>query len=76
MPNILARKLVEGPLPFCNIEAKSEGYNQAGPLVSEYFYVFIYCIILHLYLVFIFGIKVPFHKTVCSIDAEYYVYQI
>jgi hypothetical protein len=33
--NILARKSREGPLPYCKTGAKSEGYNQLGPLVKE-----------------------------------------
>jgi hypothetical protein len=34
-PNILARKSGLGPLPYCKIGAKSEGYNRPGPLVHK-----------------------------------------
>jgi hypothetical protein len=34
MPNILATKSEEGPLPYCKIGAESEGYKLPGPLVG------------------------------------------
>jgi hypothetical protein len=33
-PNILARKLEEGPLPYCKTGAESEGFNWLGPFAS------------------------------------------
>jgi hypothetical protein len=40
-PNILARKSGEGPLPYCKIRAKLEGYNQPGPFVSVNYDIFL-----------------------------------
>jgi hypothetical protein len=34
VPNILARKSEEGPLPYCKTRAKLEGNSRPGPLVS------------------------------------------
>jgi hypothetical protein len=34
-PNILAKKLEEGPLPYYETGAESEGNSRLGPLVSD-----------------------------------------
>jgi hypothetical protein len=33
-PNIVDRRSEEGPLPYCKIGAKSEGYNRPGHIIS------------------------------------------
>jgi hypothetical protein len=36
IPNILARKLGVGPLPYCKIKAESEGFSRQGSLATMY----------------------------------------